>query len=82
MAGAAQTTMKPAQTCNLQVDGTGCIMQNAKAAPARAAIALPLPVGRGGVTMVVGFTYDKEGEIPPVRMQALMSAAATVPRPE
>lgn len=80
MAGVAQTTRQPAQTCNLQTDDTGRIRPGAKAVPVQAAIALPVLDSAGEVAAVVGIAYLEEGEIPEDRVRALMSAAATVPR--
>lgn len=80
MAGVAQTTRQPTQTCNLQEDDSGRIKPGAKAVAAKAAIALPVIDADGTLAAVVGVAFDHEGEIPAERVQALMAAAATVPR--
>jgi hypothetical protein len=80
MAGVAQTTRQPTQTCNLQTDDTGRIKPGARAVSAQAAIALPVFDESGGVVAIVGIAYGEEGEIPPARVQALIDAANRVPR--
>lgn len=80
MAGVAQTSRLPTQTCNLQTDDTGRIKPGARAVSAQAAIALPVIDAGGSLVAVVGIAYLHEGEIPAARVQALMDAAATVPR--
>ncbi len=80
MAGIAQTSRQPTQTCNLQTDDTGRIKPGARAVSAQAAIALPV-IDEGGVLLaIVGVAYDQEGEIPPDRVRELMDEAAGVPR--
>ncbi len=80
MAGVAQTSRLPAQTCNLQTDDTGRIKPGAKAVSAQAAVALPVMDAGGAIVAIVGIAYGHEGEIPPEQVQALLEAAATVPR--
>jgi hypothetical protein len=80
MAGVAQTSRLPTQTCNLQTDDTGRIKPGAKAVSAQAAIALPVLDEAGAVVAIVGIAYAAEGEIPDARVQALMKASAGVPR--
>ncbi len=80
MAGVAQTTRQPTQTCNLQTDDTGRIKPGARAVSAQAAIALPVFDESGGIAAIVGIAYALEGEIPSARVQELIDAAAPVPR--
>lgn len=80
MAGIAQTSREPTQTCNLQTDDSGRIKPGAKAVSAQAAIALPVIDASGALVAIVGIAYSHEGEIPSERVRALMDAAATVPR--
>lgn len=80
MAGVAQTSKLPTQTCNLQTDDTGRIKPGAKAVSAQAAIALPVLDEGGGIAAIVGIAYAHEGELPPEQVQVLMDAAAKVPR--
>ncbi len=62
MAGAAQLSKAPVQTCNLQDDKSGNIRPGAKAVGAQAAIAIPLLSKAGDVMAVVGFAWQKEGD--------------------
>ncbi|MFZ6640112.1 GAF domain-containing protein [Undibacterium sp. TC4M20W] len=62
MAGAAQLSKTPVQTCNLQDDKSGNIRPGAKAVGAQAAIAIPLLSKAGDVMAVVGFAWQKEGD--------------------
>jgi L-methionine (R)-S-oxide reductase len=80
MAGVAQLSREPTQTCNLQTDDSGRIKPGAKAVAAQAAIALPVLDPGGRLVAVVGVAFAAEGELPPAQVQALMAAAATVPR--
>jgi L-methionine (R)-S-oxide reductase len=80
MAGVAQTTRQPTQTCNLQTDDTGLVKPGARAVSAQAAIAIPVLDESGGIVAIVGIAYGQEGEIPPARVRALIDAAAQVPR--
>ena len=80
MAGIAQTSRQPTQTCNLQTDDSGRIKPGAKAVSAQAAIALPVIDASGALVAIVGIAYGEEGEISAARVQALMVAAANVPR--
>lgn len=80
MAGIAQTSRQPTQTCNLQTDDSGRIKPGAKAVSAQAAIALPVIGAGGALVAIVGIAYSHEGEISSERVRALMDAAATVPR--
>ena len=80
MAGVAQTSKLPAQTCNLQTDDTGRIKPGAKAVSAQAAVALPVLDAAGRVTAVVGIAFAAEGDLPPEQVDRLMASAATVPR--
>ena len=66
MAGMAQTSKKPVQTCNLQTDETGNIKPGAKAVDAQAALALPVLDELGEVRAVVGIAWTREGEIGPM----------------
>ena len=80
MAGVAQTTKQPVQTCNLQTDETGNIKPGAKAVDAQAAVALPVLNEQGAVRAVVGIAWSKEGEIGPAEEQNLMQEAASLPQ--
>lgn len=81
MAGVAQVSRQPTQTCNLQTDDTGRIRPGAKAVAVQAAIALPVLDDAGGIAAVVGIAWLHEGEIEEARVRTLMNAAASVPRP-
>jgi hypothetical protein len=82
MAGLAQVSRSPIQTCNLKTDET-TVKPGAKAVDAKAGIALPVFDGAEGgpVRAVVGIAFAFEGEIPPARQQELMVAASKLPRP-
>jgi len=80
MAGMAQVSKEPVQTCNLQTDETGNIKPGAKAVDAQAALALPVLDDLGAVRAVVGIAWSKEGEIGPAEEQAMMKLAAALPQ--
>lgn len=80
MAGMAQASKKPVQTCNLQTDETGNIKPGAKAVNAQAALALPVLDDLGAVRAVVGIAWSKEGEIGPAEEQTMMKLAAALPQ--
>lgn len=80
MAGMAQVSKEPMQTCNLQTDATGNIKPGAKAVDAQAALALPVLDDLGAVRAVVGIAWSKEGEIGPAEEQAMMKLVAALPQ--
>ena len=80
MAGIAQATKAPVQTCNLQRDDSGSVQPGARAVAAQAAIALPVFDGDGEVRAVVGVAWVGEREIGSTEEQALVQAAATLPQ--
>lgn len=80
MAGQAQVTEAPVQTCNLQTDDSGRVAPGARAVDARAGIALPVFDDDGAVRAVVGIAWDMEGELAPADEQAMMRAVETLPR--
>lgn len=80
MAGQAQVTQAPVQTCNLQADNSGRVAPGARAVDARAGIALPVFDDDGAVRAVVGIAWDAEGEIAPEDERAMLRAVETLPR--
>ena len=81
MAGMAQVSKAPVQTCNLQSDDAGGgVRPGARAVAARAAIALPVIDEQGAVRAVVGVAWDTEGEIGPAEESSMMTLAAGLPR--
>lgn len=80
MAGIAQVSRQPVQTCNLQTDESGAIKPGAKAVDAQAAVALPVLDGTtGAVRAVVGVAWATEREIPPDEEATMMTRAAGLP---
>jgi L-methionine (R)-S-oxide reductase len=79
MAGMAQVSRAPVQTCNLQRDETGSVRPGARAVAAQAAIALPVFDGDGEVRAVVGIAWAGERPIGSTEEEALLQSAATVP---
>jgi len=79
MAGIAQTTKAPVQTCNLQTDSTGNIKPGAKAVDAQAAIAVPVLDAAGQVRAVVGIAWHGERTIGPAEENAIMKLASALP---
>jgi L-methionine (R)-S-oxide reductase len=79
MAGIAQTTKAPVQTCNLQTDSTGGIKPGAKAVDAKAAVAVPVLDAAGDVRAVVGIAWHGERTIGPDEEHTIMKLAAALP---
>ncbi len=79
MAGLALERRQPVQTCNLQTDKTGDVRPGARAVNAQAAVALPVPDGKGEVRAVVGIAFAHEQELAPTTLQKLSADAATAP---
>ncbi len=79
MAGQAQVTAHPVQTCNLQTDDSGTVNPMAKLVGGQAAAALPVLDGAGDVRAIVGIAFAFEGEIPEARIAALWEAASSLP---
>jgi L-methionine (R)-S-oxide reductase len=79
MAGIAQVSGRPVQTCNLKEDDSGRVKPGARAVDAQAAIALPVLDASGAVRAVVGIAFAREGEIGSDHERALMDAASSVP---
>lgn len=63
MAGLAQARKVPVQTCDLQTDSSGDIRPGAKAVDAQAAIAVPVLDEEQNVLAVVGFAWNRPGEL-------------------
>jgi L-methionine (R)-S-oxide reductase len=80
MAGVAQITKQPVQTCNLQTDDSGTIKPGAKAVNAQAAIAVPVLDDAGDVRAVVGVAWADERELDHKFEQSMMQRAARLPR--
>jgi len=80
MAGVAQVSKQPVQTCNLQTDDSDAIKPGAKAVNAQAAIAVPVLDEDGGVRAVVGVAWADERELDAKFEQSMMELAATLPR--
>ncbi len=82
MAGMAQVSKAPVQSCNLQSDDAGGgVRPGARAVGAGAAIALPVIDEEGAVRAVVGVAWKTVGEIGPAKQSSLMALAAGLPRP-
>jgi L-methionine (R)-S-oxide reductase len=79
MAGIAQTTKAPVQTCNLQTDSTGNIKPGAKAVDAQAAVAVPVLDAAGEVRAVVGIAWHGERAIDSDEEHTIMKLAAALP---
>ena len=79
MAGHAQTTRAPVQTCNLQTDTSGNINPAAREVGGHAAIALPVFDADDAVRAVVGLTFSYDGEVPPDDQAQLIAHAARLP---
>ena len=79
MAGIAQVTKQPVQTCNLKTDESGAIKPGAKAVDAQAAIALPVLRDDGEVRAVVGIAWSDERQLGPDLEQSMMQLAAGLP---
>lgn len=79
MAGLAWKNSAPIQTCNLKEDETGNVKPGARAVDAKAAVAIPVFDGAGGVRAVVGIAFMEEGELPADRVAALAEQAAALP---
>ena len=79
MAGQAQISAQPVQTCNLKDDDSGQVRPLARTVDGRAAIALPVLAQDGAVRAVVGISFGFAGEIAAEAEQVLARAAATLP---
>jgi L-methionine (R)-S-oxide reductase len=82
MAGVAQVTKQPVQTCNLQTDDSGTIKPGAKAVNAQAAIAVPVLDDDGNVRAVVGVAWADERKLDSEFEKSMMELAAALPRTE
>jgi L-methionine (R)-S-oxide reductase len=82
MAGVAQVSKQPVQTCNLQTDDSDTIKPGAKAVNAQAAIAVPVLDEDGGVRAVVGVAWADERELDSEFEKSMMQLAAALPRTE
>jgi len=80
MAGEAQVSKQPVQTCNLQTDDSGTIKPGAKAVNAQAAIAVPVLDDDGSVRAVVGVAWADERKLDSEFEKSMMELAATLPR--
>jgi hypothetical protein len=79
MAGIAQTSKAPVQTCNLQTDSTGGIKPGAKTVDAQAAVAVPVLDAAGDLRAVVGIAWHGERAIGPDEEHTIMKLAAALP---
>ncbi len=79
MAGLAWERDEPVATCNIQSDSSGGVRPGATAVDAQAAVAMPVHDARGEVRAVVGIAYREERTLSEAELQALMTAAATLP---
>jgi hypothetical protein len=79
MAGQAQISAQPVQTCNLKDEDSGPVRPLARTVDGRAAIALPVLAQDGAVRAVVGISFGFAGEIAAEAEQVLARAAATLP---
>lgn len=81
MAGLAWSRDQIVSTCDLQADQTGDVQPGAKAVGARAAAAIPVHDGAGGVRAVVGIAFQDERDLSPAELEALSRAAESLPPP-
>lgn len=81
MAGLAQASRRPVQTCDLQTETSGQVRPGARAVDAQAAIALPVLNRAGQVTAVVGIAWNTAGAVLPATEQTLMKLAMNLPQP-
>jgi hypothetical protein len=79
MAGLAFEHDEPISTCNIRDDSTGRVRPGAKAVQAQAAVAFPVHDGQGAVRAVVGIAYKDDRELTESELEALTSAASTLP---
>jgi L-methionine (R)-S-oxide reductase len=79
MAGLALERPRPVSTCNLTTDTSGDVRPGARAVDARAAVALPVRGSEGKVRAVVGIAYADERTLADDELDALTTAAATLP---
>jgi hypothetical protein len=77
MAGNAWVRGRPIQTCDLQTDNAGGIVQpGARAVGAGAAVALPVRGADGEVVAVAGIAFDDARDISATAMDRLAAGAA------
>jgi L-methionine (R)-S-oxide reductase len=79
MAGLAWQHDKPIQTCNLKDDNSGAVKPGAKAVDARAAVALPVHDGAGGVRAIVGLAWMDERVLDDATLAAIAKDATSLP---
>jgi len=79
MAGLALERNEAVTSCNIQADASGQVKPGARAVDARAAAALPVRDGEGGVRAVVGIAFMREGDLPPAELARLDSACGSLP---
>ena len=79
MAGLALERDEPISTCNIKTDASGQVQPGARAVNARAGVALPVHDAAGAVRAVVGVAFTDEKALSGSELQALASAAASLP---
>jgi L-methionine (R)-S-oxide reductase len=79
MAGLALERERPVSTCNLTTDSSGDVRPGARAVDARAAVALPVRGSEGKVRAVVGIAYADERTLADDELDALTTAASSLP---
>ena len=79
MAGLAFEHDEPISTCNIKDDSTGRVRPGAKAVQAQAAVAFPVHDAQGTVRAVVGIAYQDDRELTQSELDALTTAASTLP---
>jgi hypothetical protein len=79
MAGLAFEHDEPISTCNIKDDATGRVRPGAKAVQAQAAVAFPVHDAQGAVRAVVGIAYKEDRELAQSELDALTTAASSLP---
>ena len=79
MAGQAQISAQPVQTCNLKDDNTGAVKPGAKAVDAKAAVALPIHDPSGTIRAIVGLAWMHDNELSADVLAKISADAASLP---
>jgi L-methionine (R)-S-oxide reductase len=79
MAGYAQVSRAPVQSCNLGTDSSGKVRAGAKDVGGKAAIAWPVFDGSDVVRAIVGLTFPWEGEVSEKLASELQQRSRSLP---
>lgn len=79
MAGYAQVSRKPVQSCNLGTDDSGKVRPGARDVGGKAAIAWPVFTAEDRIRAIIGLTFPWEGEISEKLASDLMQRSRTLP---